>query len=392
MVRAMNQQQIKDIIENVFSGLSQTELDGLIQVARIKTYPHDTVICQEGAMESTLYVILEGRVRVSMDMEEGAPRVLRHQGPGEFFGEMALIDDRPRAASVYTSQPCTLLELTKEAFNDLLERSPTVAFGMTRKVISRLRDSDQMAITDLKEKNRALAQAYERLEEQERLRSEFLTTVAHELRTPLTAAQGYLYLIRSGTAPADRAMKMMHAISRHVDTIVNLVNNILFFQELDLTTPEFEPVRIDKVIAEAVGNANRKATESNLRFEIDIVPNLSQVNGNAKSLGQAVAALLDNAIKFSPEGGEICVSVTCQNRSVRVEIADPGVGIPEAQLERLFESFRRTESIEGHLFGGVGLGLPIARHVVESHGGRIWAERRPQGGSRFIITLPVLTT
>lgn len=385
----MNHQQIKDIIENVFSGLSQTELDGLIQVARIESYPRDTIICQEGAMESTLYVILEGRVRVSMDMEEGASRVLRHQGPGEFFGEMALIDDRPRAASVHTSQACTLFELTKEAFNDLLERSPTVAFSMTRKVISRLRDSDQTAITDLKEKNRALAQAYERLEEQERLRSEFLTTVAHELRTPLTAAQGYLYLIRSGTAPANRAMKMMHAISRHVDTIVNLVNNIMFFQELDLTTPEFEPVGMEQVLAEAVGDANRKAAESNLRFEIDIVPNLPLVNGNAKSLGQAVAALLDNAIKFSPEGGEIRVLVTCQNRAVHVEIADPGVGIPEAQLERLFESFHRTESIEGRLFGGVGLGLPIARHVIESHSGRIWAERRSQGGSKFTIALPI---
>ena len=385
----MNHQQIKDIIENVFSGLSQTELDGLIQVARIESYPRDTIICQEGAMESTLYVILEGRVRVSMDMEEGASRVLRHQGPGEFFGEMALIDDRPRAASVHTSQACTLFELTKEAFNDLLERSPTVAFSMTRKVISRLRDSDQTAITDLKEKNRALAQAYERLEEQERLRSEFLTTVAHELRTPLTAAQGYLYLIRSGTAPANRAMKMMHAISRHVDTIVNLVNNIMFFQELDLTTPEFESVGMEQVITKAVGDANRKAAESNLRFEIDIVPNLPLVNGNAKSLEQAVAALLDNAIKFSPEGGEIRVSVTCQNRSVHVEIADPGVGIPEAQLERLFESFHRTESIEGRLFGGVGLGLPIARHVIESHSGRIWAERRSQGGSKFTIALPI---
>ncbi len=385
----MDQQQIKDIIENVFSGLSQTDLDGVIQVARIETFSRDTVICQEGAMESTLYVILEGQVRVSMDMEEGAPRILRHQGPGEFFGEMALIDDRPRAASVHTSQPCTLFELTKQAFNDLLQRSPTVAFSMTRKIISRLRDSDQTAITDLKEKNRALAQAYERLEEQERLRSEFLTTVAHELRTPLTAAQGYLYLIRSGTAPADRAMKMMHAISRHVDTIVNLVNNIMFFQELDLTTPEFESVGMEQVITEAVGDANRKAAESNLRFEIDIVPNLPQVNGDAKSLGQAVAALLDNAIKFSPEGGEICVSVTCQNRSVHVEIADPGVGIPEAQLERLFESFHRTESIEGRLFGGVGLGLPIARHVIESHSGRIWAERRSQGGSKFTIALPI---
>lgn len=388
----MDQQQIKSALENVFPGLSQTELKGLVQVAQIETYPPDTVICQEGAMESTLYVILEGSVRVSKYMEEGSPRVLRHQVQGEYFGEMALIDDRPRAASVHTLQTCVLLELTKEAFNDLLERSPALAFTVIHKVAAHLRDSDQVAITDLRQKNRDLALAYERLEEQQRLRSEFLTTIAHELRTPLTAAQGYLYLMRSGTTPPDKAMKIMRTISRHVDTIVNLVNNILFFQELDLAPPEFEPVAVGTVVAEAVGDADRKATESNLSFRIDIAPNLPLVNGDTQGLGQAIAALLDNAIKFSPDGGEIHVSVAHRGRSIHIEIADPGVGIPEAQSERLFESFHRTESIDGHLFGGIGLGLPIARHVVELHGGRIWAERRSQGGSKFTVALPVLTT
>jgi signal transduction histidine kinase len=316
---------------------------------------------------------------------------LVHQGPGEFFGEMALIQDRPRAATVRTLQECTLLELTKEDFNALLDRNPSVALTVMRKVTTRLRDSDRMAITELRQKNIELAQAYERLEEQQRLRSAFLTTVAHELRTPLTTAQGYLQLLTSGVIQPDKAMAMVSTVGRNVDQIVDLANSILFLQELDLITPDFEPVMVGQVVAEAVANVSQKAAESNLSLKIDIAPHLPLVNGDARGLEQAIAALLDNAIKFSPEGGEIQVAVSRQDRAVGIEIADPGVGIPEDQLEQLFKPFHRVDSIGGHLFGGVGLGLPIAKHVVELHGGHIWAERRSQGGSRFSVSLPTLT-
>jgi signal transduction histidine kinase len=387
----IDEQQIKEALESAFPSLSQAELDGLVRVGRVETYPPGTIICQEGAMENTFYFVLDGWVEVSKHMEGDTPRILHHQGPGEFFGEMALIQDRPRAATVRTLQVCIFLELTKEEFNDLLDRNPSVAFTVMRKIASRLRDSDQMAITDLRQKNLELAQAYERLARQERLRSAFLTTVAHELRTPLTTVQGYLHLMRSSLIPSDKANELMPTLARHVDTIVDLANNILLLQELELITPKFEPMLVGQVVTEAINNVNQKAAECNLSLKIDIAPDLPPVNIDAKGLRRAMAALLDNAIKFSPEGGEILVTVTRRNRSLHIEIADPGVGIPEGQLDLLFEPFRRVESIEGHLFGGIGLGLPIAKHAVELHGGSIRAERRPEGGSRFIVTLPILT-
>jgi signal transduction histidine kinase len=189
----------------------------------------------------------------------------------------------------------------------------------------------------------------------------------------------------------DQAIEIVSTIGRNVDKIVDLVNSILFLQELDLITPDFEPVMVGQVVAEAVANVSQKAAETNLSLKIEIAPHLPLVNGDARGLEQAIAVLLDNAIKFSPEGGEIHVSVSRQDRSVDVEIADPGVGIPEDQLEQLFEPFHRVDSIAGHLFGGVGLGLPIAKQLVELHGGRIWAERRSQGGSKFTVSLPILT-
>ncbi len=385
----MDQQQIKDVLESAFPGLDESELDGLVQIVRLETYPPDQIICREGAIESTLYVILDGWVQVSKYLEGERSRILHHQGPGEFFGEMALIQDRPRAATVRTLQNCTLLELTKKEFNNLLDRNPSVAFTVMRKVTSRLRDADQMAITDLRKKNLELAQAYERLAEHERLRSEFLSTVAHELRTPLTTVQGYLHLIRSGVIKPEKAIEMVPTLARNVDKIVNLVNNILFLQEIELITPKFEPVLIQGVVTDAAQRLHQKATEQNLMLKIDIAPNLPFVNGDADGLGRAITALLDNAIKFSPQGGEIQVTVKRQNGSLYIEIADPGVGIPEDQLETLFEPFSRTESVREYMFSGLGVGLPIAKHVVELHGGSIQAKRRPQGGSKFTITLPV---
>ncbi len=385
----MDDQRIKNALESAFPGLRQAELEGLVHVTRIETYPPNTVICREGALENTLYVILDGWVEVSQRLEGDTPRVLHHQGPGEFFGEMALIQDRPRAATVRTLQTCILLEISKEEFNSLLERNPAVALTVMRKVTSRLRDSDQMAISDLRQKNLELAQAYQRLAQQERTRSAFLTTVAHELRTPLTTVQGFLHLMHSGAIQADKALEMVPTLARHVDTIVNLVNNILLLQELELITSEFAPVMVGQVVSEAVREMSCRATESNLSFKVNIAPDLPLINGDAQGLGRAILALLDNAIKFSPNGGEIQVTVVRQNRALRVEIADPGVGIPEDQVELLFEPFYRVEYIDGHLFGGVGLGLPIAKNVVELHGGSIRAERRPTGGSKFTVTLPV---
>lgn len=385
----MDQQQIENALESAFPGLGAAELEGLVQAIHLHTYPPDAIICREGAMESTLYVILDGWVEVSQHVEGSVPRVLHHQGPGDFFGEMALIQDRPRAATVHTSQHCTLLELGKEEFSSLLDRNPAVALTVMRKVASRLRDSDQIAITGLRHKNLELARAYEQLAEHERLRSEFLTTVSHELRTPLTTVQGYLRLLRSGAIPPDKMMNIIPTIDRNLDMIVNLVNNILFLQELEMIAPEFEPVRIGQVVIAAVSDVNSQAAECNLSLKIDIASDLPLINGDAEGLGRAIAALLDNAIKFSPEGGEITVSVTRRDGALHIEIADPGVGIPEDQPQLLFEPFQRVESIGGHLFGGVGLGLPIAKHVVEQHGGDIRAERRSEGGSKFTVTLPI---
>jgi signal transduction histidine kinase len=378
-----------EILHQAFPGLNEEDLAELASVATLHAYSPDTILCHEGRFEETFYVIVEGRAEVSKYIQADLQHVLHRPGPNEFFGEIALVQEGPRTATVRTLEPTTVLEIGRDAFMSVLRHSASMAVRIMLQVTSRLRDADQRSIADLRRKNVELAQAYAELAAQQKLRSEFLTTVAHELRTPLTAATGYLQLVTSGAVTLEQAPQFLETVSHHLDTVIHLVNNILFLQELELITPEFQPLSISEVVLKAVEEIAGRASECGLMVSTQIQQNLPQVLGDAGGLNRAVRALLDNAIKFSPEGGKIGVHIQAGDGAVRIEISDPGVGFPMEQLEDVCRPFTRVEATGGHLFGGVGLGIPIAKQVVESHGGRIDIQSEVSKGSTFTIILPV---
>jgi len=380
-----------EILHQVFPGLGEQHLAELTSVAKLCTYPPGVVLCHEGCIEDTFYVIVSGRAQVSKQFEGDRQRVLHRPGPGEFFGEIALVLESPRPATVCTLEPTTVLEISRSSFLSVLQRSASMAMRIMLQVTSRLRDSDQRAIADLRRKNVELAQAYAELEIQERLRSEFLTTVAHELRTPLTAATGYLHLVNSGAVRQEQVPEFLKTVARNLEIVVHQVNNILFLQEIELITPQFEPLSVEDVVLSAVRGMVGRAAHAGLTINTRVEGKLPQVLGDTVGLGRAVTALLDNAIKFSPDGGEITVRVHADDGTLRINIRDPGVGFPVEQLEDLLLPFTRVQVTGGHLFGGVGLGLPIAKHVVELHGGHIEVESEVGRGSSFTIVLPAAT-
>jgi signal transduction histidine kinase len=378
-----------EILHQVFPGLSEKDLAELASVAKLRNYPPGTILCHEGRAEEVFYVIVSGRAEVSKQIQADMERVLHRPGPGEFFGEIALVQEGPRTASVRTIEPTTVLEIGREAFMSVLQRSASMAVRIMLQVTCRLRDADQRSIADLRRKNVELAQAYAELAAQQKLRSEFLTTVAHELRTPLTAGTGYLQLVNSGAVPPAQASQFLEAVSNNLDTVVHLVNNILFLQELELITPEFKPLAIGEVVLKAVEEIAKRASEGGLTVNTQIQQKLPQVMGDAGGLSRAIGALLDNAVKFSPAGGEINIRIQADDSAVSIEISDPGIGFPMEQLEDVCRPFTRVEETGGHLFGGVGLGIPIAKQVVEAHGGHIEIESEVNKGSTFTVVLPV---
>jgi len=370
------------MLRDLFPMLGDEELKALLRVSRRRTYPPDTILCHEGEMEDTFYIICDGEVRVTKHLEGKEHLLLQHHGPGEFFGEMALIEEQPRAATVRTVTESTFLEISKEDFETLLRQSPGLALTIVRKVTARLRDADQRAITELRLKNA-------QLEEQQRLRSEFLTTVAHELRTPLTTAKGYLQLACRGLVQGEQLQQTLETVLKNVETVVHLVNNILFLQELDLITPDFEPVSLAEVAMEALQAIRPKADEAGLEIRFSVEPGLPPIQGDAEGLRRALMALMDNAVKFGQGGGEIIVRVGQTDNMVQVQITDHGVGIPAEFLDKIFEPFTRRERVGGRLFGGLGLGLPLAQHVIQLHQGEIRVESEEGKGSTFTVQIPI---
>lgn len=377
------------ILAQCFPQMEPCDLAELTAVAQLHTYPGETVLCREGALEDTFYIIISGGVTVTKRLTDDAELQLKWFGAGNFFGEVALIQESVRTATVTTTTETTVLEIQREPFIRVLESNGRLAVRIMSQITHHLRDADTRTIAGLREKNQALARAYAELARQERLRSEFLTTISHELRTPLTSAIGYLQFVGSGDLTALQREHFLGIVERNLKTITHLVNNILFLQEMELVTPKFEPLNVAALTAQTIQAHSAHAAQSGLSIRPQIAKHIPTLMGDSASLGRAIDALLDNAIKFSPAGGEITVAVQARNGHLHIRISDPGIGFPLELREELFKPFRRIESAEGELFGGIGVGLPIAQHAVELHGGRIDVHSQPQHGSTFEIVLPV---
>ena len=375
------------IIPRAFPGISPDEMQEIIMNSRIKVFPPDTVICRENAIEYSFYMILEGDFKVTKVINNNEDRLLKTLTAGDFFGEMALIHNAPRAATVTSVTNATLLELDKEGFNRVLKHSPSVSMAMIGEISNRLRQNDELTIEDLRLRAAELADAYQKLAEQDLARHEFLTSIAHELRTPLMVASGYLHALKKGMVAADQIGTVVETVTRNVDQIVTLTNDILFLQEIELVLPEFQSVNIVSVAEEVVNAYQERAAAKKVTLKARGNPKLSAVQGDRHSLEKAITALVDNAIKFSHPNGTVEVNCSETGNRVQVSVEDHGIGIAPDIRPRIFDRFTHLEKNGDELFGGLGLGLSITRQVIQQHNGSLDVESTPGRGSRFIISL-----
>ncbi|HLA08137.1 MAG TPA: ATP-binding protein [Anaerolineales bacterium] len=375
------------MIPRAFPGIKPNEIEEMIANSQVRSYAPGTILCRENAVEDRFYMILEGEVEVSKVINNSEVRLLKTLGPGDFFGEMALIHNAPRAATVAAKTSLTTLELDKTGFDRVLHSSSSVAMAMVSEISNRLRSNDQMAVDDLRMRASELAEAYQKLAEQDLARREFLTNIAHELRTPLMAASGYLQMLQKGILSGDQLTAGIDTISRNVQQIVSLVNDILFLQEMELVLPEFQLVDLNEVAKLVMEKYKTKAVERDVNLRIIPSPGLPPVSGDSKSLERALIALVDNAIKFSPQGGNVDVRLSEQDDRVVIAVEDHGIGIQQGDLSRIFDRFYHLEKQGDDLFSGIGLGLAITKQVIEQHQGSLKVTSTYGKGSTFTIAI-----
>ena len=238
----------------------------------------------------------------------------------------------------------------------------------------------------------------EELEQLDRLKADFTAHVSHELRTPLTAIrEGTAILLDEIPGPlAEPQREILDVVRSHGDRLFRSISSILDLSKMEAAMMEydFSPCDPSSLIRECVASMGPIARSKKIDLEVHMPDSLPLLQLDEQRIRQVFENLLGNALKFTPEGGDVRVSAAIRmdgpgsGREVEVRVSDTGPGIPEEDLEKVFKRFYQSAHNGGKKVQGTGLGLAIVRHIVEAHGGKVWAEQRSGGGTTFFFTLP----
>jgi PAS domain S-box-containing protein len=228
-----------------------------------------------------------------------------------------------------------------------------------------------------------------RFKEVDAMKSEFVATVSHDLRAPLTFMRGYATMLPMVGSLNDKQREFAEKIILGIEQMTNLIDDLLDLGRIEAGIGlAREACRIDQIIAGVMDTVKPQALNKGLNLLVDVSPDLPTLSGDPTLLRQAISNLVENAIKYTPSGGQVGVSVTTDQNRFTLAVSDTGVGIAPADQARLFEKFFRVKQRGSTHVKGSGLGLAIVKSIVERHGGRVWVDSKLGKGSIFYVELP----
>jgi signal transduction histidine kinase len=365
----------------VLTDLRLDDVDGLTIVSEICRVQPDTVT-----------IILTGYASM-----ESAIKALR-EGAYDYLVKPCDVDELRAVVARGIERRQLGLQL-KERLGQLEAANETI-HELNRDLQQRV----EAATAQLQERMQDLATALEQLQEIDRLKSRFLSMASHELKTPLTSISGLAQVLlrrmrrRLEMGRPDDAdwhdeqsghVGRLELLNSQTARLGRLVDELLDVSRIESGKLEFraQPVDMARLVSEVAERMQLSTSEHTIEVEQKGVAE-NPVNADRDHLEQVLDNLVSNAIKFSPDGGRILMRVREQGDSVLISIQDPGVGIPEDQLDAVFGLFYQAEDPVSRRTGGMGLGLYISREIITRHGGRIWAESEPGAGSTFTFSLP----
>jgi len=279
------------------------------------------------------------------------------------------VDALKKGAYDYVMKPFSMHELEK-----------TLRLGLEKRRLSR----ENLELSDLMRK----------MVEIDQVKSNIISTISHEFRTPLMSLKGYLSMLTKardeGTPVEDVEKKWLHAMKENLGRLEMLILNLLLMTEAnagDLLITDDE-IDVSELVQESISRLNGMARSKEI--SVAFTGKKTRIRGDLEKLRVAVGNVIENAIKFNLDAGtvEISVADTADPEGVRIVVSDTGIGIPGEKLASMFDCFTQVDMTQTRRFNGAGLGLPVAKAIVEAHGGRIGAESKPGRGSSFHIWLP----
>ncbi|MYE88614.1 cell wall metabolism sensor histidine kinase WalK [Candidatus Poribacteria bacterium] len=234
-----------------------------------------------------------------------------------------------------------------------------------------------------------------REKEIDQMKSDFISLVSHELRTPLTSIIGFVSFILDGKAGAinDRQRNSLARVQRQSKRLAALINDLLDISRIESGRIQMdqEPISLLEIITQRIEEIRPQADEKAIRLVLTAPESVSQILGDEARMGQVFTNLIGNAIKFTPDNGEVNVKVEADGNLLHVEVIDTGPGIPPEERQKIFDKFYQLSDISTRQQGGSGLGLSISKSIVEAHGGKLWIDDGNQGkGSNFQFVLPLV--
>lgn len=381
----------------VVSLLSSLDRKMLDQVMIEHRYSPGEIVVHEGQYGDIAYLIWSGRVAVVQGTFNN-PNTVHYRGPGEVVGEMSLIDNKPRSASIVALDDVRLLGINRSDFFELLQIDPSFSTNMMEILSSRLRVAEEISRVNTAIGRELTAEVAELQSENEALRNlekrrqELSELVVHDLRNPLgnlfSALNMLELVLPQDVLEANRELLEIARLS-HV-RMQNLVDSLLDIAQIEAGRPlgERKPTHL-AALMEEVRQLNAFAlAKREMELVLKLPDDLPAVWADSDQIRRVLTNLVDNAIKYSPKGEPLTVMAVPRENWVEISVSDAGPGVAPEEREHIFDRFAQVEA-GGIRPRGFGLGLAYCKLAVEAHNGRIWVESGAEGvGSRFVFTLP----
>jgi len=330
------------------------------------------IVFQEGDAGDGLYVIKEGSVQIAHVQAGEIRYMFSTLTPGDVFGEMAVVEDRPRSATALAAANTALYFIPRDEMRQLLQKSPVLAFNMLQMVSQRLRAFDELHLRE-RVQSESLA-----------LIGRFALGIVHDLKNPLSIIELCAEIFDMPDIQPEIKAQAQSRIRKQVDRISTMVSDILIYTEHMRHDRTLQPVKYRTFLEKLLPDLKAEAELKSAVIEFTGAAPETMVNLDARRLNRVFYNLVHNATDFMRNGGTIYIRSQEAGPEIITEIEDTGPGIAPEIASKLFQPF----STYGKTHGS-GLGLSICKKIVEDHGGRIWVRHEPQRGATFCFALPL---